>query len=113
MDAVKDPYAVLELGTSKARSKVAENQADPIWEQLLNLDASSLAGLPEATLCIAVLDHNRVTRDDPIGSAKVRLRAADCAVNGDWVDVPALSVRKGGTGPPQLVWLRWRVSSGQ
>lgn len=73
--SASDAYAHITYRTSDAgpwkyaaRSKVQKKEANPVFEELrFSIFGSSGEELDEAQICIEILDHDRFSRNDPIG----------------------------------------------
>jgi len=65
-----DPYATLTLCGAKHKTKTVRRSLSPTWEQSF-LWAGDRPSLLEGTLEVVVMDWDRLTRDDLLGSASV------------------------------------------
>ena len=70
-----DPYVVLKLGGQEQRTRTIKTNLNPVWEERLDFRGSSLMELLKQSLAVSVMDHDEVTRDDPLGSVALPLRS--------------------------------------
>ena len=106
-----DPYVVLGLGSSSHRSAVVGGTVDPTWGEAFTLYTppgdDGGAGTSTATLTLTVLDQDKLSKDDVLGTAELRLD--DLAGDGD-VTLPLTLAEgmkaSGGEGAAASITLR-------
>ena len=75
-NGLSDPYVKLLLGKEKHKTKTIKKTLSPTWDETFTWKGV-LYELAQQSLKLEVFDHDTWSRDDPLGSANVSLRALE------------------------------------
>lgn len=67
---LSDPYVTMELGRQKQKSKVVEDNINPVWNERLSF---SWSGNWKDMISISVWDKDAVGKDDFLGNVKINI----------------------------------------
>ncbi|KAL8052991.1 hypothetical protein ABFX02_05G041900 [Erythranthe guttata] len=65
-----DTYVVVECGSQKVKTKVMENNCNPIWNEELTIYINDL----KVPIILCVYDEDTFTKDDKMGDAEIDIK---------------------------------------
>ncbi|KAI7752547.1 hypothetical protein M8C21_026428 [Ambrosia artemisiifolia] len=66
-----DPYVVIKMGDQKQKTRIVNNDVNPVWDEDLTLSVQD-ANLP---VKLTVYDHDMLSKDDPMGDAEFEIKS--------------------------------------
>ncbi|KAG6405545.1 hypothetical protein SASPL_133135 [Salvia splendens] len=74
-----DPYVVIECASQKVKTRVEKDNCNPVWNEELTILIKDI----NTPITISVFDHDKFSRDDSMGSAKIDIkRFVECVEMG-------------------------------
>ena len=83
LNGKSDPYVVVKCGGLEVKSRVCPKTLDPVWNETLDFKGTLNSFLSTGML-LRCFDKDWVTRDDPLGDAKLSLAELNSKVHHEY-----------------------------